>query len=179
MLHQSTAGLIVVDIQGKLATLMHDSHTLISQNEKLILGARQLSLPILWLEQHPLKLGATIPCLAQHLAPNQPIEKYSFDACKTDSFKLALKQSGIKRWLICGIEAHICVYQTAMGLLQLGHHVEVVTDCVSSRTEFNKALALKKLVSLGAHLTSVEMCLFELMSDCDAPEFKAILQLIK
>ncbi|MDP5214674.1 isochorismatase family protein [Pseudoalteromonas tunicata] len=179
MLHKSTTGLIVVDIQGKLATLVHNSDALISQTKKLIIGAHQLSLPILWLEQNPTKLGPTTPCLAECLSPNQVIEKYSFDATGTELFNHAVQQSGIKQWLICGIEAHICVYQTAIGLLQVGHQVEIVADCVSSRSEFNKQLALNKLLGLGAHLTSVEMCLFELVADCKAPEFKAILQLIK
>ena len=80
---------------------------------------------------------------------------------------------------MCGIEAHICVYQTAMGLLELGYKVQVVGDCVSSRTALNKDLAIRRLTDAGIQITGLEMSLYELVKDCRAPEFKFILSLIR
>lgn len=179
MLTQNNTGLIVVDIQGKLATLVHDSDALIANTVALIKGARTLDLPILYLEQNPERLGATHPEIQAVLPSNDPIIKYTFNACREENFIRAIQKTNITQWLVCGIEAHICVYQTAMSLVGLGHQVELVCDCVSSRTPFNKELAISKLSSKGVGLSCLEMCLYELVGDCRAGEFKEILQLIK
>lgn len=180
MLSKDNTGLIVVDVQGKLATLMHDSDALIENITRLVKAAKALKLPVLWLEQNPERLGLTADPIRQELEKdNLPISKYTFDAYKEERVKLALKNAGVDNWLVCGIETHICVYQTALSLYQSGYHVELVTDCVSSRTEANKALALTKLSEKGVALTGLEMCLYELVEDCRAPEFKEILALIK
>ncbi|CAG36448.1 conserved hypothetical protein [Desulfotalea psychrophila LSv54] len=179
MLTRENTGLIVVDIQGKLAGLVQDSARLIVNTTLLIKGVKALNLPILWLEQNPEKLGGTVPEIASALSPNRPIPKYTFDACGAEAFIQAVQESNITKWLVCGIEAHICVYQTVLSLLELGHEVELVCDCVSSRTTFNKELAIAKLTSKGAGMTGLEMCLYELVADCRAAEFKEILRLIK
>ncbi len=180
MLVKDNTGLIVVDVQGKLATLMHDSDALLENITKLVKGAKALNLPVLWLEQNPERLGQTADPIRRVLEQDSlPITKYTFDGCKEERFKLAVEKAKVNTWLVCGIETHICVYQTARSLSQSGYHVELVVDCVSSRTEANKALALAKLTANGVALTSVEMCLYEMVQDCRAPEFKAILALIK
>ncbi|WP_423839645.1 isochorismatase family protein [Vibrio mytili] len=180
MLSKEKTGLIVVDVQGKLATLMHESDALVENITKLSKGAKVLGLPILWLEQNPTRLGQTAEPIRNVLQDNLlPIAKYTFDACKNETFQLALQNANVDTWLICGIEAHICVYQTAVSLRQLGYRVELVTDCVSSRTAANKALALAKLTAHGVTLTGVEMCLYEMLEDCRTPEFKDVLALIK
>ncbi|MGR5244883.1 isochorismatase family protein [Vibrio sp. PNB23_22_6] len=180
MLSKNTTGLIVVDVQGKLASLMHESEALIESTTKLVKGAKALNLPIVWLEQNPERLGPTVEPVREVLSQNHlAIAKYTFDGCKAPTFKLAIENANVDTWLICGIEAHICVYQTALSLRQMGYRVELVTDCVSSRTAANKALALAKLTANGIGLTSVEMCLYEMLEDCRAPEFKDILTLIK
>ncbi|AMF96867.2 hydrolase [Vibrio harveyi] len=180
MLSKNTTGLIVVDVQGKLATLMHESEALIESTTKLVKGAKALNLPIVWLEQNPERLGPTVEPIREVLdKAHLPIAKYIFDGVKEPTFKLAVENANVDTWLVCGIEAHICVYQTAVSLRQMGFKVELVTDCVSSRTAANKALALAKLTANGVGLTSVEMCLYEMVEDCRAPEFKSILALIK
>ncbi|MGR5208590.1 isochorismatase family protein [Vibrio sp. PNB22_2_2] len=180
MLSKNTTGLIVVDVQGKLASLMHESEALIENTTKLVKGAKALSLPMVWLEQNPDRLGPTVEPVREELSQNHlAIAKYTFDGCKVPTFKLAIENANVDTWLICGIEAHICVYQTALSLRQMGYRVELVTDCVSSRTAANKALALAKLTANGIGLTGVEMCLYEMVEDCRAPEFKDILTLIK
>ncbi|HAS6737646.1 TPA: isochorismatase family protein [Vibrio parahaemolyticus] len=180
MLSKGNTGLIVVDVQGKLATLMHESNALIENITKLVKGAKALDLPILWLEQNPERLGPTAEPIREVLeSTHLPITKYTFDGCKEATFKVAVENAKVDTWLVCGIESHICVYQTAVSLRQSGYRVELVTDCVSSRTAVNKALALAKLTANGVVLTGLEMCLYEMVEDCRAPEFKEILALIK
>ena len=179
MLRKGRTGLVVIDVQGKLATIVHDSEVFIANLVKLVKAAKLLGLPILWLEQNPEKLGATVPELREVLDRVEPIAKYSFSACGEPAFVEAVKKAKMNSWLITGIETHICVYQTALGLLDLGYDVELVSDCVSSRTIENKDMALAKLARKGAEVTSLEMCLFELIGDCRADKFRGALSLIK
>ncbi|NVD06501.1 isochorismatase family protein [Vibrio sp. JPW-9-11-11] len=179
MLKREKTGLIVVDVQGKLARLVADSEQLIASCSALIQGAQSLSLPIVWLEQNPDKLGATVEELTQHLSGQAPISKFAFGACGEPECLRAIQSVDVETWLVCGIEAHICVYQTVLGLRELGYQVEVVQDGVASRSPSDKQLALSKLASVGVLSTSVEMALYELVQDCRDPAFRSILQLIK
>ena len=176
---RQNTGLVVVDVQGKLARLVDESETLISNCRKLIKGAQVLGLPIVSLEQNPEKLGATVDELNDLLSDAKPIPKFTFNACNEPQFVEAVKAKDVDTWLVCGIEAHICVYQTAMGLLELGYKVQVVSDCISSRAAQNKNLAIRRLVAVGVQITGLEMSLYELVKDCRSPEFKLILSLIR
>ena len=179
MLLQEKTGLIIIDVQGKLARIVHNSEKLATNLEKLIRGCQILSIPIIWAEQNPKGLGATIPELEKLLQDQKPIQKFSFNALDNETFKQAIIDSGRKQWLICGIEAHICVYQTVMGLLAYNFEVEIVADCISSRSEESMLIALQKLQHKGAALTNIEMCLYELIKDSRREIFKEILTLIK
>ncbi|MEN2399080.1 hydrolase [Flavobacterium sp. MC2016-06] len=179
MLIQENTGLIIVDLQGRLARIVNESEKLVSNLEKLIRGCQILSLPIVWVEQNPQGLGHTIPELEKLLVNQKPLEKFSFNAFDNDSFKQAVLESNRKQWLICGIEAHICVYQTALGLLENNFEVEIVSDCVSSRSKESIDLALQKLQTKGAALTNIEMCLYELVKNSKREIFREILNLIK
>ena len=179
MLMKATTGLIIVDIQGKLARLVHDSDTLIANCEKLIKAAQVLDLPIVYLEQNPDKLGTTVDELEVLLSEYSPIHKYAFNACDESSFLDALKSYNIDTWLVCGIEAHICLYQTATGLSERGYKVQVVSDCTASRKALNKQLALTRLQQNNIAITGLEMCLYEMVKDCRSIEFKDILTLVR
>lgn len=180
MLMRQKTGLVVVDVQGKLARLVDESETLISNCGKLIKGAQVLGLPVVSLEQNPEKLGPTVSELNDLLIYAKPIPKFTFNACDEPKFVEAVQQAkDVETWLVCGIEAHICVYQTAMELLQRGYKVQVVGDCISSRTALNKKLAISRLWDAGVEITGLEMSLYELVKDCRAPEFKLILSLIR
>lgn len=179
MLQQENTGLIIIDVQGKLARIVQNSEKLAENLEKLIKGCQILSIPIVWAEQNPKGLGRTIPELEKLLLHQKPIEKYTFNAYENDVFKQAIIDSGRKQWLICGIEAHICVYQTAIGLLSNNFEVEIVIDSVSSRSAESIEIALQKLQQKGASVTSIEMCLYELVKDSRRDIFKEILTLIK
>jgi nicotinamidase-related amidase len=179
MLHKENTVFVLVDVQGKLAKIVQDSEKMIKNLKNLIQGLSILNIPIVWLEQYPEGLGPTNEELAEHLQGMEPIRKITFDACKNPDFIEAMKKTGRKQVLIGGIETHICVYQTATGLKNLGYEVHVVVDAVSSRTPLNKEIGLEKMKSLGIDWTSVEMALYELMETSKGEEFKQILELIK
>ena len=180
MLSKQNSGLIVTDIQGKLATVVYQSEKLISNCIKLIKGAQALGIPIIWLEQNPEKLGPTVPEISCLLATGcSKIDKYTFDACENTSFMEKVKSYQRDNWLICGIEAHICVYQTALHLQKSGYQIQLIVDCIASRTKENKQIAIDKLLHRGIEISGLEMCLYELLKDCRAKEFKQILTLIK
>src|SRR5699024_5450472 len=179
MLKVEETALVVVDVQGKLAKIMHQSNELLANMERIIQGAHLLDIPILWLEQYPKGLGPTDDQVKQHLTDLSPVAKMTFSACKNDDFLKELKQLGRKSILLTGIESHICVYQTARDLLKADHHVELVVDCISSRTLANKEIGIEKMKSYGAFVTSVEMALFELMETAEHPKFRDVSKLIK
>ncbi len=179
MLTRENALLLVIDIQGKLADLMHDRHMLFANVQRMVRGAQILDLPILVTEQNPQGLGSTIPEISKLLEDVQTISKVSFNSCATPRFLHALEQTGRKQILITGIETHICVYQTSIDLLRRGYAVEVVVDAVSSRTALNKQIGLDRMRTSGAALTSTEMALYELLQVAEGPAFKAILKLVK
>lgn len=179
MLRPDNTALVLIDVQGKLASLMHQREELYRNLEILIKGAQVLELPILWLEQYPQGLGPTIPEVAALLEGQQPLAKLCFSACGLPEFRQALRQSNRRRVLLAGIEAHICVYQTCRDLLDQGYGVEVVGDAVSSRIAENKKTGLDRMTQAGAVLTSVEMALFELLRVAGTPQFKEIARLVK
>ncbi len=179
MLKQSNTQLIIIDVQGRLAKLMHQHEPLFEQLGVLIQGAKLMSLPIVWAEQLPDKLGATTPQIANLLAPLQPLSKSTFSAFKQPSMQQAIEQSQCKQVLLVGIEAHICVYQTAMDLLSNGYEVHLVTDAISSRKLENKTLAIERLAQEGAKLTSTEMALFELQQVAEGEQFRDLIKLVK
>lgn len=179
MLKIDETALVIVDVQGKLAKIVHQSKELLANLENLIKGAQLLDIPIVWLEQYPKGLGRTTDEIKQYLTEYSPIDKMTFSACKNENFQAELDKIGKNSFLVAGIESHICVYQTVSGLLQDENHVEVVVDCVSSRTLANKEVGIEKMKSLGAAVTSVEMALFELMQTAEHPKFKEISNLIK
>jgi nicotinamidase-related amidase len=179
MLKSEKTALTVVDVQGKLAQMMSGKQALFENLQKIIKGIQALGIPILWVEQNPEGLGSTIPEVAELLTGINPISKSSFSCCKNERFIQALKAANCNQILIVGIEAHICVYQTAVDLVKLGYEVEVVTDAVSSRTIENKNVALQKMSRAGISLTSTEMALFELLEVGEGEQFKKILKIVK
>jgi len=179
MLTTDNTVLVVVDVQGRLAQVMHGKEALFENLQKVIRGIQVLGVPILWAEQNPDGLGPTIPEVADLLSDLEPISKMSFSCCGEARFMEALKAMDRSDVLIVGIEAHVCVYQTAVDLVDLGYDVEVVADVVSSRTPANKEIGLQKMRDAGVALTGVETALFELLRSADGDAFKAILKIVK
>ncbi|MEN6576498.1 MAG: hydrolase [Phycisphaerales bacterium] len=179
MLEIQNCCLVVIDVQGKLAQLMVDKESLFKNIRILIQAAQILEIPILWCQQVPGALGPTAPEIAELLAGQEPIDKASFSCCGEERFMDAFNSLDKDQVLLCGIEAHVCVYQTAMDLMEEGLDVTVVADAVSSRTEQNRQLALKRLSDEGAGIGSTEMVLFELLGTAKHPQFREIAKLVK
>ncbi|MFA0439588.1 hydrolase [Vibrio sp. 10N.286.49.C2] len=178
MLDQAKTQLMIIDVQGKLAQIMHQKESLFSNLNSLARAAILMDLPIVWVEQIPNKLGSTIQEIASELPNRKAMAKSSFSAWGESAIRDSI-DSNKKQILLVGIEAHICVYQTAMDLLAQGFEVHLVTDAISSRTAENKALAIQRLAREGATLTSTEMALFELQKVAEGDQFRALLTLIK
>ena len=179
MLDPAHCCLVVVDVQGKLAQLMVDKEALLKNITTLIRSAQLLSVPVLWCQQVPQALGPTLPEIAELLTGNEPIDKASFSCCGEPRFAERLQALGRKQVLLCGIETHVCIYQTTVDLLVQGYEATVVADAVSSRTAENKRIALDRLAAKGAVIASTEMVLFELLRTAKHPHFKEIAKLVK
>ncbi|MFE8070961.1 hydrolase [Marinobacteraceae bacterium S3BR75-40.1] len=173
------ASLIVIDVQGKLAEQMANADALLTETERLIRGARIFELPILWAEQIPDKLGPTHHRLQDALEGLEPMAKNCFSAWDDPAFQATCEATARRQVLVCGIEGHVCVYQTVRDLLAAGYSVFVVADAVGSRMPENRALALGRMQAEGAHLTSVEMALFEMQRYAEGERFKQVIELIK
>ena len=179
MLTPTATLLIVTDIQGNLARAMHERESLYRNAEILIDGMKALGVPILWVEQYPQGLGATIPEIASHLEGLSPLPKRSFSSLGDPEIRAAFNRFGRPNVVICGIETHVCVYQTAMDIIASGAEVHVPVDAVSSRTPLNRQVGLDKIARAGGNHTSVETVLFELLATSEAPAFKDIIRLVK
>jgi nicotinamidase-related amidase len=179
MLEIHNCRLIVVDVQGKLAQLMAGKEALFKNIRILIQAARILDIPILWCQQVPEALGPTVPEIAELLTGIEPIDKASFSCSGQEKFAAQLNSLGREQILLCGIETHVCVYQTAMDLMEGGLDVTIIADAVSSRTEQNRQIALTRLAAEGARISSTEMALFELLKTATHPQFRQIARLVK
>jgi nicotinamidase-related amidase len=171
--------LTIVDVQGKLAELVYDRALLHANLAKAIRGAKVLGLPILWLEQNPARMGRTIPSLRALLEPAEPIAKTAFSCWGEKKFVDALRAAGHRQVVLAGIEAHVCVYQTAMDLVAAGYEVRVLADAVSSRSPASRQTGLESIAACGARVNTVEQFLFELMRTAEHPAFKEILKIVK
>ncbi len=171
--------LLLVDVQGQLAQAMHEKDRLFKSLETLLKGIKVLDVPVIWMEQIPSKLGPTIGSLSAIMEGEQPIEKSSFSCCKEPKFNDRFACLNRNQVLIAGIETHICIFQTAYDLLNQGFEVQVVSDCVSSRTLENKNVGLQRIFQSGGRVTSVEMLFFELMGEAGGDRFRQIVKLIK
>jgi len=172
--------LVVIDVQERLFPVMHQKENLLKNLEILIKGFKLFDLPIFVTEQVPEKLGPTIDPIGSLLNGIEPISKTSFSCASdpkfmSDSNSLS-NNDGI---VLAGIETHVCVYQTERDLIRRGHHVEVVTDAVSSRDPNNHRVALDRIRNNGGFLTTAEMLLFNIQADASGKDFKELAKLVK
>ena len=179
MLNPLDAVLVLVDFQSRLAEIVHCSDVVVPNTLRLIKGCQALEIPILTTLQVPEKLGPMPLELEPALNGIEPISKEAFSALRVPAFLTALDQSGRKHILLTGIEAHVCVMQTGLDLLDAGYAVTVLSDAVFSRTPENHDLALDRLHDAGATISSVEMALFELIRTSKHPAFRTISKLVK
>ncbi|MFZ5609533.1 MAG: hydrolase [Pseudomonadota bacterium] len=183
MLHQAeTAHLMLIDVQERLFPVIHDGEAMCANALRLVRGAAILGVPVTVSEQYVKGLGATLAPL-RAVAPDAPrFEKMHFSAARNDAIRdhvARLAINGRDHLVLAGIEAHVCVLQTALDFIAQGHNVTVVADAVASRTPANHRLALDRLARAGAHVASTEMVLFEWTRVAGTERFRAISKLIK
>lgn len=179
MLTPENTLLVVIDVQGNLARVVAESESAILAVERLVQGAKLLELPVLLTAQVPEKIGHTIPEIAGLLPEQSDLPRVHFSIWQDDAVQKAIRSSGRRQVLLCGFEAHICLFQSSLDLTAEGFEVYLAADAVSSRNPYNKAIALQELANQGVHLTTVEMALFSLLRSAQPPAFKAISRLIK
>ena len=178
ILHDNTIALFI-DIQEKLFPHIRDKERLEQNLIKLGKGMHILEIPVLVTEQYRKGLGITIPILKPVLEGYPNIEKTAFSCCDEPDFMSKFKSFGKELVIICGIETHVCVLQTAMDLLALGYRPIVIEDCVSSRKDSDKAVAIHRMRQEGVIISSLESILFELTRFSGTEKFKLISSLVK
>ncbi len=174
----STIG-VVIDIQEKLLPHMFEKDEVVRNTNILIQGLKELGVAVIVTEQYKKGLGETVESIAGFVKEFPHLEKISFSCCDDPKFTEKLETSTKRFVIIAGIESHVCVLQTAIDLKERGFHPVVVADCISSRTETNKELALIRMQQEGVLITSYESILFELARKAGTEEFKAISRLVK
>ncbi|MCX7981661.1 MAG: hydrolase [Syntrophales bacterium] len=177
MLDRRKAAVLIIDLQESLLNVMAGKEDLLKNIVKLVKGAQILNLPLVLTEQ--VKLGRTHQEISSLFSGFEALVKESFSCWKEEKFRQAILQLGRKEIIVAGIEAHICVYQTAVDMVREGFSVFVAADCTSSRTELNREIALRRLAMEGVHLTSAEMVLFELLETAGDPKAKEIFRVVK
>ena len=171
--------LVLVDIQEKLLKVMWKKDELVLNISKLIKAFKIMEIPILLTEQYPRGMGKTDKSISELVKETEAIEKICFSCMGKDEFSKRIKSSGKDQVVLCGIESHICVLQTALDLLHQGYFVYIPYDGTSSRKESDYKNALNRMQKDGVVIGSVESAIFELLKVADSPAFRKILDIIK
>jgi nicotinamidase-related amidase len=181
LLDADQCALVVVDIQEKLLPPIFQKEQLVRNAQLLIRTARVLKIPTLVSTQYTKGLGGTVPEIAVLLPETEPIDKQLFSCFGSDVFCTLLKRLPGNRntLLLCGMETHICVMQTALAALSEGYLVHVASDAVSSRVEWNWKVGLDRMRAAGAVISSTEMMIYELVRSSGSPAFKELLPHLK
>jgi nicotinamidase-related amidase len=180
ILDKEKTALVVVDFQEAFRSPINDFAQIASRISIVVRGFQILNLPVIITEQYPKGLGRTAEEILFLVPPEfEFVEKSAFSSCGASTFMEKLRVTEARQILLCGLETHVCVNQTAHDLLNENFAVHLLTDCVSSRFSQDKEAALKKMHESGVVPSSVEMALFELMRDSKHEQFKEIQNLIK
>ncbi|MBE0452051.1 MAG: isochorismatase family protein [Roseovarius sp.] len=176
MLDAGNSHLLLIDYQTRLMPAIHEGARVIANGSRLLQAARLLDVPRSFTEQNPDRLGRTVPDLAPE--PGETVlAKMNFDACADTA--LTKEVPAGQRLVVCGCEAHVCVLQTVLGLLNAGRDVVLVADATASRVTGNRDTALARMARHGAEIVTTEMVLFEWLKSASHPRFREVLALIK
>lgn len=176
---RSDTCLVVVDMQEPFLRVMFDRETVTANVNRLIDTAKILGMPVLATLQNPERMGGTVPEVEEHLPPHEPVSKMTFSCCGEESFAAQLAAFRKNTVIVCGIETHICISQTAHDLLALGYTVHVPEDAVCSRTQSDWRAGIEKMRQSGAIITCTESAIYELLGCAGTEEFRQVLKLIK
>jgi len=179
MIDLKNAIVLAIDFQERVITAMHESEDVIRKTVIFFKGCRILDVPILVMQQYTKGLGGTIAPIKEALGEFEYIEKEIFSSYKNEEFKAKLEQSGKTEIIVTGAEAHVCVQQTVLDLLDHGYKVYVLVDCISSRFAMDRKFSMKRMETAGAIFTTMESMLFEMLGSANHPRRKEITQLVK
>jgi nicotinamidase-related amidase len=177
--NKEKTGLIIIDAQENLMSVMRQKKEVIQNIVKLLHLARIYHLPVLMTEQYPKMLGPTVDEIRSHVPDFDPVEKLEFDFCRVEPFMKRLEALTLYNLIVTGVEAHVCVLQSCLCLVKKGYHVYVPRDCIDSRTYENKQTALELMKDEGVTVTSAEVIIFQMLKQAGTPEFKEMLKVIK
>lgn len=176
---RENSAVLLVDYQERFVPVLHDNENTIKNIKLLLSGAGIYKIPIFVSEQVPEKLGNTINDFSELLKDAKIFSKKAMSCCGQIDFLEGLKKKNIKQIAVCGVEAHVCILQTSLDLLNNGFQVHLVTDAITARLPHNKPVAIEKIKSAGGILTSVETVLFEIAYEAGSEEFKRLQNLFK
>jgi nicotinamidase-related amidase len=179
LLVSEKTALLIIDMQERIIPVINDYDSVVENTVKLIKGIKVLGLPIFYTEQYPKGLGPTIKIIKDELQEIEPVEKMSFSCSGAGNLFEILKNKQLSQICVCGIEAHVCVQQTVLDLLENGLQVNVAADAVSSRKLKDYEIALTRMRHHGVEVTTSEAMLFELMKVCGTDIFKQISKIVK
>jgi nicotinamidase-related amidase len=179
ILNKDNSVLVIVDIQDKLSVVMDQKKKITTSCLHLIEAAKLLGIPIIVTEQYPKGLGHTINEIKEALPDYAPLEKVSFDCCRGDGFLQKIASLRKTHIILTGMETHVCVLQTCLGLLGRGYFVHLVSDAVSSRKKDDYKTGREMMRDAGTVVTCTETVLFQLLEKAGTPEFKAISKRIR
>ena len=179
ILKKETSALLIIDLQEKILPVIRNVDIVIENTIKLIKGFKTLNLPIYFTEQYPKGLGPTSSKILSEIKGYYAIQKMSFSCFGAEDLFTELRSKKLHQIIISGVESHVCVQQTVLDLLANDFQVNVAADAVSSRREFDFQIALDRMRTLGAEITTTESILFELLEVCGTPEFKEISRIVK
>lgn len=180
LLGRDTCALVVIDLQETLLNAIHNRESLVGNTQLLCDTARLVNVPTLATTQYAARLGTVAPFVAETVGPNTPVvDKLCFSCAGSPLFLEQLAQTGRKQVLLCGMETHICVSQTAHDLLHLGYQVHVAADAVSSRTLEKHKLGMERIRDAGAKPCAAEAAVYEWLREAGTPEFKEVLKRVR
>ncbi|MDO8880800.1 MAG: isochorismatase family protein [Coriobacteriia bacterium] len=176
---RESAVLVLVDMQDRLADVMDRRDAVVGASALLARVAGALRMPVIVTRQYPRGLGDTVPELADAVGSHSPVDKMTFDCLREPAFAEQLRATGRRQVVLTGMEAHICITQTALALLSAGYDVHVVADAVCSRCDVDRDVTLERLRVAGATVTVAESVIYEALGEAGTPEFRAVLELVK
>lgn len=179
LLDRNRSAVIVIDIQEKILSVMAEPERVVENARKLIEGVVQVGVPIFLTEQYPQGLGKTVPAIIESIPEIEVEEKITFSCCGIDHLMETMRKRHIDQVILCGIESHVCVWQTAMDFLHAGFAVYLVADATSSRKASDQQTALTRMSAEGVRLSTTEMVLFELVERAGTEVFKQVSKIIK
>ena len=176
---RENSAVLLVDYQERFVSVLHNNEETVKNIKLLLSGANIYKVPVWVSEQVPEKLGKTISDFNENLKDAKSFSKKTMSCCGEQWFVDELKNKNIKQVAVCGVEAHVCVLQTVLDLLLNGIQVHLITDAITTRVSHNKLVAIEKIKSAGAVISSVETILFEMAYESGSDEFKKLQQLFK